>query len=313
MISAKVVCDSISEAGVRLTTFEIEVPRIVWSEFMTHRMFSRNASSSRAIPFSKMAEQLDGIPVRFGKNVAGMADGGEHDTLINDLYTPEEWWHLAKLSATNFSRGYADAGYHKQISGRLTEAFQCIKAVVSATEFDNFFFLRNDSAADPTIAELARCMQEAREESEPQLLKAGWYHLPYVSFMKDFDGRPMFYLAKDDGVLDQWLTLEEAIKVSCARCAAVSYRNEGYGLEKSLQLYERLVGAEKKHASALEHCCTPMQETIYYTDYGVNDPQFPQTWQEGVSHADRKGNLWSGNFSGYIQHRKTIAGENHEG
>ena len=79
-IVARVVCDSISHDGVRLTTFECEYPRIIHSELMAHRMLSRNAASSRAIPFEKMLQQLDGKPVRFGAANKGMQDTGEeHD------------------------------------------------------------------------------------------------------------------------------------------------------------------------------------------------------------------------------------------
>lgn len=316
MISATVICDSISEAGVRLTTFEIEVPRIVWSEFMTHRMFSRNASSSRAIPFNKMVDNLDGIPVRFGKNISGMKDGGEHSQLINDLYTPEEWWHLAKLSAKAFSQGYADAGYHKQVSGRLTETFQCIKAVVSATEFSNFFWLRNDSAADPTIERLAQEMWVAYNSSTPQLLKAGEWHLPYVfSFIS---GNRVYGDVEVVGGRDEYFTeysLEDAIKVSCARCCAVSFRNTDYGLEKSLEVYERLISESKIHGSALEHCATPMaaeyNPRTTMSTIALNVPHCSETWQNGVSHMDKDGQLWSGNMKGWIQHRKTIVGENY--
>uniref|UniRef100_A0A183CRB7 Toprim domain-containing protein n=1 Tax=Globodera pallida TaxID=36090 RepID=A0A183CRB7_GLOPA len=131
-----------------------------------------------------------------------------------------------------------------------------MKTIVSGTEWDNFFWLRDDEAADPTIAELARVMREAKDTSKPELLKAE----PAKAFTE--------------------YTLEDAIKVSCARCAAVSYRNEGYDLEKSIELYERLVGSDKKHASALEHCATPMERRP-----GLPPPN---AWEHGVSHMDNK-------------------------
>ncbi len=102
--------------------------------------------------------------------------------------------------------------------------------------------------------------------------------------------------------------LDEAIKISAARCAAVSYRNTDYTLEKSLQVYDRLVGAEKKHGSALEHQATPMEQT---QQAYRNCPERPASWEDGVTHTDIKGNMWSGNFKGFIQHRKLIPGENY--
>lgn len=315
MISAKIICDSISSAGNRLTTFEIEVPRIVWSEFMTHRMFSRNAASSRAIPAKKMAEQLNGKPVRFGKNAAGMQDSGEHNALINGLYSAEEWWHLAKLSAMKFSEGFSEAGYAKQVFNRLTEPHQIMKAVVSATEFDNWFWLRDHDAADPTIRELAYCMKSARDASNPQALFAGEWHLPYVKTVR-MDS--LKYCLEEDGyTIFPSLELEDAIKVSCARCCAVSFRNIDYGLDKSREVYNRLVSDEKIHGSALEHAATPMKESsnmfalIRNEEKFVNVPSWPETWEKGISHMDREGNLWSGNYKGFIQYRKLIPGENY--
>jgi hypothetical protein len=317
-IKATVIADSISEIGIRMISFEIEYPRLVLSELNTHRMLSKNSSSSRAIPFAKMATQLNGIPVSFGANQSGMAAGEEKDTGVlgwpveydgnsgSPLWTPEEAWAEAKEHALYFSEMFSDAGYHKQVFNRLTEPFQMMKTVISGTEWDNFDWLRNDDAADPTLHELARCIKEARDGSTPQLLKAGQWHLPYIA-VEYCNGEQVFFL--DEGRLwENSVSLEEAIKVSCARCAAVSYRNEGYGLEKSVQLYERLVGAEKKHASALEHCATPMQEMTWI----INCPESSVTWESGVSHMDRDYQMWSGNLRGFIQYRKLIPGENYE-
>lgn len=328
-IVARVIADSISEQGVRLTTWEVEYPRLIHSELMTHRMFSRNAASSRAIPFAKMVEQLNGRPVRFGANQSGMQDTGEdHVEGVlgwpveydgnsgSPLWNPEEAWNEAKEHAAYFAEQFKDAGYHKQISGRLTEPFQMMKTIISATETANFFWLRDDEAADPSIAELARCMKESYERSEPELLKVGEYHVPYVIISRLWpEGKRCYLIEVGDGDWDE-LTSEEAIKVSCARCAAVSYRNEGYGLEKSLEVYERLLGSDKKHASAFEHVASPMQASDWNYSPNVdtvNDPKFSSTWEVGVSHADREGNLWSGNFKGWIQYRKTIYGENYVG
>lgn len=331
-ISAKILCDSINSQGNRFTTFEVEVPRIVWSEVMTHRQLSRNAASSRAIPFDKMQHQLTGIPSRFGAAQKGMQDGLEDFEGIvygaekydcwegcydSAPLTPQDAWEEAKSAALFWSKAFKEAGYHKQVYNRLTEPFQTIKAVISATEWDNFFWLRCDEMADPTIAELAYKMKEAYDKSVPDLLQAGEYHLPYV--FVDFamlNGKlQQFYFLDEKRCMGDHITLEQAIKVSCARCASVSYRNEDYGLEKCLELYDRLVGSNKLHSSSLEHCATPMEETVedyshgYDPSYLVNIADYPLSWQDGISHADRDGNLWSGNLKGFIQYRKTVKGE----
>lgn len=319
-ISAKVICDSISAAGIRLLTFEITYWRGILAELNTHRMLSKNSASSRAIPFKKMQDNLTGRPVRFGEANPGMQDKGEDfDKLIqgrpldNGGDEPVEWealepeaaWEAARADAAFWSKAFYEAGYHKQVYNRIVESSQMVKTVISGTEWENFFWLRDDDAADPSIAELARCMREARDASTPKLLLAGQYHLPYVVTGENDEGLQVYAIEVEDGVT-LFMSLDEAIKVSCARAAAVSFRNTDYGLEKCKEVYERLVGDERKHASALEHQATPMNFGENYVNY----PRDFDSWEEGVSHADRQGQLWSGNFRGFIQHRKLVAGEN---
>lgn len=302
-------------SGKQLVTFEIEYPRIILAELNTHRMLSKNSASSRAIPFNKMLESLKGRPVRFGQANPGMQDKGvdfnaqvavpgveANNRAGGPIFIDiSEAWSEAKSDAVGWASALYEAGYHKQVYNRLLEPFQMMKTVISGTEWANFYWLRNHEAADPTLQELARCMQEAHKKSIPYALHPGEWHLPYVTFEAG--------LYSIEG---QVLTLEEAKKVSAARCAAVSFRNTDYTLEKSLQVFERLVGDERKHASAFEHQATPMNEVGYCSpsSAAANLPFAPSTWQDGISHVDKKGQLWSGNFCGWIQHRKLIDGEN---
>ena len=333
-IYAKVLADSISPQGVRLLTFEISYPRIVHAELMTHCMLAKNAASSRAIPFEKMKEQLTGRPVRFGQANPGMQDKGEdYEALVcidwptgethPRMMPAKEAWDLAKRVALRFSSAFYQSGYHKQVYNRLTETFQMMKTVITGTEFGNFFWLRDHDAADPTIAALARCMREARKQSKPKLLQPGEWHLPYVDFIRGNDGRIIYgdfvpHVAPGITVAFQQFVqegsgLEEAIKVSGARTASVSFRNVDYGVEKSEQVFERLVGDDRKHGSAMEHQATPMAEEKFTgcAYYHENVPAFPKSWQEGISHVDRQGQLWSGKLRGWISYRKLIPGENY--
>ena len=61
-ISAEIVADSLDERGNRITSLLITFPRIILSEINTHRMLSKNTSSSRAIPFKKMVEAVHNDP-----------------------------------------------------------------------------------------------------------------------------------------------------------------------------------------------------------------------------------------------------------
>jgi hypothetical protein len=335
-IVAKILADSINEQGNRLTTYELTYPRIIHSELLTHKMLCSNSASSRAIPFAKMAEQLTARPVRFGQANPGMQDKGEdfvapvRGTWGEAKVPPEEAWNDAKVAAIFMANNFHKAGYHKQVYNRLTEPFQMMKTVISGTEWDNFFWLRDDEMADPTLAELARCMREVKDVSTPELLKAGEWHLPYMDIIRDSNGKRCYVIdlvrklvhTSGDEFLEERsyteLTLEQAIKVSCARTAAVSFRNEDYGLEKCLEVYARLIGDERKHASAMQHAATPMQpetnQWVSWTDAydkRENIVSCPDTWQPGVSHATRDGKLWSAQYCGFIMHRKLIPGENY--
>lgn len=315
-IKATVLAHSISPQGIEFITYEIEYPRIVLAELNTHGMLVRNSASSRAIPFKKMVEQLTARPIRFGQANPGMQDKGEdYDASING-YNVGQWWDLAKKSAIRFATELFEAGYHKQVYNRLTEPFQMMKTVISGTEWNNFMWLRDHGAADPTIAELARCIKEARALSKPMKLSPGEWHLPYVESLRDDFGDLCYYIEDASGVGGlRALSLDEALKVSSARCAAVSFRNEDYGVAKSTEVFERLVGDERKHASAFQHQATPMAQktTVLRGDEFislVNDPRDPFTWEPGVSHADRQGQLWSAQLRGWVMHRKLIDGEN---
>lgn len=321
-IEAKIIAHSKSSVtGKEIITWELTYPRFIHSEFMTHRLFSRNAASSRAIPVAKMLEMVrehPAMPVRFGANQAGMQDKGTgHDAFIlmecepdfdgNIEFielTAEQWWEMAAHSAASYAEAFSDAGYHKQVANRLIEPFQWMKTVMTATELDNWFWLRAHKDADPTIEALARCMWEVLEKSVPFELHPGEWHVPYVTVR-----RTHWRLEGDYGPLKYWdfrsgteLTLEQALAISSSCCAQVSYRKLDDTLEKAQTVYERLVGSEPVHASPFEHQATPMKPH----DVGINWSCSVGTWEEGITHSDRQGKLWSGNFCGYIQHRQLI-------
>lgn len=309
-ITAEVICDSISSInGKRITTFQLEYPRLIHSELKTHRMLSTNSASSRAIPFDKMIENLNGIPVRFGAANKGMQDNGEEyskEMWYTDWYddgdgylgTPQDAWVGAKSLMVGMAELFYEAGYAKQIYNRLLEPFQMMKTIVTATELQNFFWLRDDEAADPTIQELARCMWAAMEQNEPIVLEPGQWHLPFVLCFENS------YYIFDENAFPVYLSLEDAIIVSCARCAAVSFRNVDYDLAKCKQVYDRLINGGKVHGSALEHCATPMEEPTQSDKY---------LWQDGMTHMDKGGNMWSGNFQGWLQYRQLIPNESKKG
>ena len=284
-ITAEVVADSISN-DVRLTTLSLSYPRFIHSEFMTHRMFSRNASSSRAIPIEKMNKKIaecPATPIEWGRNQAGM----QARSVLSpaDESVAHVVWHNAAMNAIHHSKELLSLETHKQIANRLTEPFQFIKMVVTATEWDNFFQLRLHPDAQPEIQELAKMMNLAMGRSTP--IEGGthrnYWHTPFVNMQKD--------------EFDNW---EDAIKASVARCARVSYMNHDGStpdIKKDIELHDRLL--ESGHMSPFEHVATPIRNTL------------AEDWwlEEGVTHITRDGNgcpYWSGNFRGWTQYRNLI-------
>ena len=278
-----------------LYTLELNYHRFIHGEVMTHRQFSRNASSSRAIPVkrsNKTITETPAIPIHWGKNKAGMqADGEQNVPVIIDgiSYSPEEAWLLHNNYSTKVSNAFDTAGYHKQIANRLPEPHAFIRVVVSATEWSNFFRLRIHKDAQPEIQELARCMKEAMLKSTPTIMsieEAGInWHLPYISPYEIEKARHGVY------------TMEQLCKVSTARCARVSYlthNKEQPNIDKDIILHDDLLSA--KHMSPFEH------PNKLIADY---DPETPP---EGATHRDLDGNWWSGNVKQWAQYRHIMSG-----
>ena len=326
LITAKVIADSINETGQRLTTFELEFPRLILSECNTHGAIEKNTSSSRAIPVSKMLDHIleqNLKPIYFGSKKSGMQAGNE--LTGEGLDFVKCVWGSSLESAVEYAEMLDKAGVAKEVTNRITEPYQLIKAVWSATDWENFFNLRLEKDADPNICMLAYKMYEAMSKSVPVLLKKGEYHLPYVgkydipvaySDLGGYEyetGYNVFYYDKEcDHTIEHCLTLDEAIKYSVASCAQVSYRSEGMTLDKAEKIWNMLVKSEVVHASPLTHVATPISKEIeiensdYQTIGFINRIGNPSTWEEGVTHMRRDGTLCSGRFAGWIQKRHLI-------
>lgn len=307
-ISAKIIADSISDAGDRITTVQLKYPRFIHGELMTHRLFSRNASSSRAIPVQKLIDQVStdpAMPIHWGKNQRGMQANEE----VEYPQQIKARWLSASRGAVNHAKGLMHLDVHKQIVNRILEPFQFMHTLVTATEWENFFALRIHKDAQPEINELASCMFDAMGESEPYNMLDGW-HLPYIS-EEDLEADV------DDMTL---------VKASAARCARVSYLNHDQSkpsIEKDLELYNMLAvrpfddgkghvlgDDDPVHLSPLEHQAKPMEKGMDTTEalsYFVGENFYiDDSGYDGVTAISTKGELWSGNFKGWVQYRQLI-------
>lgn len=277
-ISAKVIADSkCAVTNKRLTTVLLRYPRWIHAELMTHRVFSRNASSSRAIPVKRLLKDMladPAYPIYWGSNQKGMQAG---DPLTGwRLATVKAAWWMGKWAAAGVAWLADKAGAHKQVVNRLIEPFSHINVVVSATEWSNWEALRCHKDAEPHIQDLAYRIKAARLASIPVSLKAGQWHTPFVDVTDAFE----------NPALVSGPAAEAAIKLSVARCARTSYMTHDGRIpnaEEDLVLHDKLVGGSPLHASPAEHQATP-------DPYGESRSQW-------------------GNFSYFRQYRKTLDGE----
>lgn len=238
------MADSVSPAGVRLTTVEATMHRFVLSELNTHRLFSRNSASSRAVPVAKqIASVLEdpAMPVEFGSRKAGMQAGPALEG--EERVAAEAVWLEARDQAVAAAQRLLEIGVHKQVANRLLEPFLWHTVIVSATDWDGFWEQRCSPLAQPEIRVVAEAMRDAMAASTPVERAPGEWHLPYLTPEDRTE-------IGDEDVLR---------KVSAARCGRVSYLNhEGRrDLDDDLKLYDRFVGARPSHASPLEHVATP--------------------------------------------------------
>lgn len=257
-IEVKIIEDSIVK-GSRLTTMQMRYPRMIHSEYMTHRVFSRNASSSRAVPAKKMWKQImeaPAMPSEWGLNEPGMQATKNASPEV--AAEAEKIWMEAANSAVEFSKRLDALGLHKQIVNRVTEPFSFIQVVMTSSYWDNFFGLRCHPDADPTMQELAYAMKNAFDASIPKEMVGNMWHLPYVT-------------AEDDKY-----TIEEKTKFSVARSARVSYiLHDGTATnpEKDLELYNRLGGGIPPHMSPFEHQARPARK---FGDFGLQGNLSPE-------------------------------------
>lgn len=294
-ISAMVLADNISLDGTRLTTLELHYHRYILPEFNTHRAFSRNGASSRAIPTAKLIEQciIERVePLEWGLNQAGM----QAFTIADDKLRQEgqRIWDEARWDAIKHARRLFEKGFAKQIVNRVLEPYLSTRTVVTSTDWANFEALRNHKDAQPEIRDLAVKIILARKASTPKLLALGEWHLPYI--LPGDDHRAKEWLLNNRGSLNDlrdlfdgsslWFSSDVDLvlcMVSAARCARVSYRTvEGTATDfsKDLELFQRLVKTQPVHASPTEHQATPF-----------NTPHL------------------TANFRNFVQFRRLIKGE----
>lgn len=251
MIEVKIIEDSITSDKARLSTFVLRYPRYIHSEFMTHRMISKNASSSRAIDSKILLKQIIDnpvIPTHWGREQRGMQAWKELNGV--QKLAAEHVWKLSRFPAVGAAALLNKIGLHKQMSNRIIEPWSHISVICTATEWDNFYTLRCDKHAHPDIRELALKMLDAHNSSIPEVRIDTW-HLPFVTAKERKEYGP-----------------QTALKCSVARCARVSYLNHDKtkpSVDKDVKLHDMLL--KNKHMSPFEHQALPSEGNSFIGNF----------------------------------------------
>jgi thymidylate synthase ThyX len=164
----KIILDSVSPDGARLTTLTAKYPRFIHAEMLTHRVFSRNTSSSRAIPMAKLRQQVIDdpvIPIHWGRNQPGMQASEEIGQI--ERHEANRLWRVACAQAIATHRKMEALGLHKQVANRVLEPFLWTTCLISSTTWENFLTLRRDKDAQPEMQKIANLIGEALEASKP--------------------------------------------------------------------------------------------------------------------------------------------------
>lgn len=304
--SARVIADSITDDGHRLTTFEATCWRPVLAEQNTHRMMSRNSASSRAIPVTKQLERFDdefATPLVWPKEQKGMQGGSalEGDDLIDAQIL---WFDLAdtihdKIDDYVAEHPEAESRLHKSMLNRWLEVGLWQTQIISATSWEGYFWQRCHKDAEPHIRAMAEAIEAAYGASIPEHLDLGEWHLPYWAGNAGHENDNNDAIELASGAPDKML--EIAKQCSAARCARVSYLTQGgeRDLNEDLNLYARLtsnrVGSEDPpHASPLEHVATPWAENSQHVTLPNGNTMGPLPKL--------------GNFVGWLQLRHDVLG-----
>lgn len=316
-ISAEIIADSINQQGDRVTTMLLTFPRFILAELNTHRLFSKNSASSRAIPFKTMVKSVEEdpfVPIAWMKDHKGM-QGIEYFTIEDDkqLLTSgkyysaidklEERWLTARDKAVQFATDLNTIGLTKQLCNRLLEPFMWHTVLLTSTEFDNFYDLRLSENVEIHMRKLAQEMKFAMNYSLPKELKSEEWHIPFGDKIDLQD----WYNNNKKHTSAFWNELEEYeqdcwnIKIATARAARLSYMTFDGNIDykKDLQLYNQLL--ESKHLSPFEHCCRALTNDEYNSFVKGKIYREPENMDYIEIPENIKG--WCNNFKGFIQLR----------
>ena len=345
-ISAKIVADSISPQGDRITTLLLTYPRFIHPELMTHRVFSRNSASSRAIPFEKMVKMVEEdpfIPIAWQKDHKGM-QGNEYISSESGIYVCNMGWLEARNNTIKHANWMYSCNITKQLCNRLLEPFMWHTVLVTATEWENFFELRCPKYKDslneiykskkdylektleedqykPNIDLDWYLINESQAEIHIQALAEAMWDVMNKSTPKELKAGEWHIPFGDKIVEDDLLPILykvnatpgemdfQKVKIATVRCARLSYMtfDNKIDYEKDIQLHDKLL--KNKHMSPFEHCARAMNNDEYFSHIkGVADELEDNIdYMNVYFNGVAKSSVgWCNNFKGFIPYRYMI-------
>lgn len=376
-IKAEIVADSLSPQGDRLTSLLITFPRIILAEVNTHRMISKNTSSSRAIPFKKMVESVQNdpfIPIAWQKHHSGM-QGTEYftdDNMMSSLC--QENWLRARDNAVHVAKSMSNSGVTKQLCNRLLEPFMWTTMLITGSKegWNNFFKLRcpqyyydledkyfkskkewldyyrtncigdpnsnfeldemdwfniNKGQAEIHIMDLAEKIYDVMNESTPNQLEAGEWHIPFedkiyldnkgTNIYDEAYGTTLRMFLEALPNINSIKGIPIEIKISTAMAARTSYTVVGdekeIDYERMIGLHDRLLAQDPPHSSPMEHCARAMSDEEYYKFVKGEIVEINPDGKGNCEGLDwKKAAGWCRNFKGFIQYRHIIENKKYE-
>ena len=335
-IKVEIVADSINSQGDRLTSMVLTYPRIIHAEMMTHRMFSRNASSSRAVPIQKMIEAVKNntfCPFKFQKAHKGM-QGSEYFTGQDKEDCIKLWLESAELALQQAEK-MKEKGITKQIINRILEPYQYYTVLITGSKegWDNFFELRNpvyeteigvfkskrdaliSYAEGGVMANLPTTdlewLQINKGQAEIHImdLSEKIYDAIQESTPKQLEEN-QWHIPFRDKINELYpnLTLEDKIKVSVGMAANTSYTVVGDGsiitLEKATRIHNKC--KDLSHSSVFEHCARAMSD-VEYESYIKGKLSYLEPEESFlIDEPKHKEKGWCRNFRGFIPLRHLV-------
>ena len=338
-ISAKIIADSKNEQGNRITTMMVTFPRFILAELNTHRMFSRNSASSRAIPFEKMVKSVQSdpfIPIAWQKDHKGM-QGSEYFQSNSEINQCIQNWNNAKDSAIIQSKLLNNSsGVTKQLCNRLLEPFMWHTVLITATEFSNFFALRCPQYWCNT--------DDSIHKSKKDWIKHRKIESRRIDTLDEGQATVSFFKGFSEPTTDEWLFLNKGqAEIHMMVLAEAMWDAMNESTPKQLEAGDwhipfndefltSFLDSKENSFSGLDQIkiSTARCARVSYTVVGEEDK--PMNFANDIKLHDRlaesghfspfehpsrvmtqdeyNSNQWSGNFKGFVQYRKLLSNEN---